>query len=72
VIGQAADEAQWCRAGITVTAMLLRALAALGLALLLWGCSVPKPTAATVNEIERRHDDLMMRGLGANDGGSSM
>jgi hypothetical protein len=72
VIGQGADEAQWCWAGTTLTAMSLRTLAAFGLVLLLWGCSVPKPTDATVNEIERRHDDMMMRGLGGNDGGNGM
>jgi hypothetical protein len=57
-------------AGTKEAAMSLRSLAALGLALLLWGCNPPgKPTDPAINEIERRHDDMMMRGLG---GGSGM
>ncbi|MBV8189371.1 MAG: hypothetical protein JOY64_31795 [Alphaproteobacteria bacterium] len=53
--------------------MSLRSLAALGLVLFLCACNVPgKPSASVVNEIERRHDDMMMRGLDPGDGGSSL
>lgn len=52
--------------------MSLRSLAALGLLLLLWGCNAPaKPSDAAINEIERRHDDMMMRGLGGGGGSGS-
>jgi len=52
--------------------MSLRSLAALGLLLLLWGCNtMNKPQDPSINEIERRHDD-MMRGMGGGGGGGSM
>jgi hypothetical protein len=49
--------------------MSLRSLAALGLSLFLWGCSVPsRPADPAIDEIERRHEDMLMRGLGAGTG----
>ena len=50
--------------------MSLRSLAALGLSLFLWACNAPaKPSDPAITEIEHRHDEMMMRGLG---GGSGM
>ena len=54
-------------------AMSLRTLAALGMLLFLWGCNtVNKPQDPSINEIERRPDDMMVRGMGGGGGGGSM